>query len=62
LSEYACVPLILLGVEILGITMYEGMPKVRAARARACAWFPALEEEESADHPGYNNDTTLPEE
>jgi hypothetical protein len=30
----------LLGVEIEGITMWAGIEKVRAARARACAWFP----------------------
>jgi hypothetical protein len=28
------------GVEMEGMTMCAGMEKVRAARARACAWFP----------------------
>lgn len=36
----ACVPAILDGVEMCGMTMWAGMEKVRAARARACAWFP----------------------
>jgi hypothetical protein len=37
MAPWARVPEILLGVEMEGMTMWAGMEKVRAARARACA-------------------------
>ena len=39
-APYPCVAAILEGVEIVGITMYAWTPRVRAARANACAWLP----------------------
>lgn len=39
-APWDCVPAIFEGVLIRGMMMYAGMPRVEAARARACAWFP----------------------